>query len=78
MPISVRTFQGAEEAERALAASRSARYLGGGTLVMRAVNAGDQAFDTIVRAADPAKTIRAYARMVHAGGSPEEALALLG
>ena len=53
MPISVRTFQGAEEAERALAASRSARYLGGGTLVMRAVNAGDQAFDTIVRAADP-------------------------
>ena len=31
------------------AGSRSARFLGGGTLVMRAVNAGDQAFDTIVR-----------------------------
>jgi len=53
MPISVRTFAAAEEAERALAASRSACYLGGGTLVMRAVNAGDQAFDTIVRATDP-------------------------
>ena len=53
MPVSVRTFQGAEEAERALAASRTARYFGGGTLVMRAVNAGDQAFDTIVRATDP-------------------------
>lgn len=53
MPISVKTFQGVEEAERALAASRSARYFGGGTLVMRAVNAGDQTFDTIVRATDP-------------------------
>jgi len=53
MPVSVRTFQGAEEAERALAASRTARYFGGGTLVMRAVNAGDQTFDTIVRATDP-------------------------
>ena len=48
MPISVKTFQGVEEAERALAASRSARYFGGGTLVMRAANAGDQTFDTIV------------------------------
>lgn len=53
MPISVRTFQVAEEAERALAANRSARYFGGGTLIMRAVNNGEQAFDTIVRATDP-------------------------
>jgi CO/xanthine dehydrogenase FAD-binding subunit len=53
MPISVRTFAVAEEAERALAASRSARYFGGGTLVMRDVNAGDQGFDTIIRATDP-------------------------
>ncbi len=31
----------------------------------------------IVRSADPARTIRAYARIVHEGGTPEEALALL-
>ncbi len=53
MPISVKTFGGADEAARALAGSRSARYLGGGTLVMRAVNAGDQSFDTIIRVSDP-------------------------
>ncbi len=53
MPLSVRTFPDAAEASRALAASRSARYLGGGTLVMRAVNAGDQSFDTIIRVSDP-------------------------
>ena len=32
----------------------------------------------IVRAKDPARTIRAYARMVHEGGTPEQALAALG
>ncbi len=53
MPISVKTFPLAEEADRALAANRSARYLGGGTLVMRAINAGDQSFDMVVRATDP-------------------------
>ncbi|PZO80235.1 MAG: oxidoreductase [Mesorhizobium amorphae] len=53
MPISVRTFADAGEAARALQASRTARYLGGGTIVMRAVNAGDQSFDTIIRVSDP-------------------------
>lgn len=53
MPMTVRHFAEAGEAERALATSRSARYLGGGTLIMRAVNTGDQSFDTIIRTSDP-------------------------
>jgi CO/xanthine dehydrogenase FAD-binding subunit len=54
MPMRVETFAKVEEAARVLATSRSARFLGGGTLVMRAVNEGDQSFDTIVRSTDPA------------------------
>lgn len=49
----VETYDRLDEAARALAASRTARYLGGGTLVMRSVNYGDQSFDTIVRSRDP-------------------------
>lgn len=37
------------DAARALAGNTRARFLGGGTLVMRDVNQGDQSFDTIVR-----------------------------
>ena len=44
----VETYDRLDEAARALAGSRTARFLAGGTLVMRAVNAGDQSFDTIV------------------------------
>lgn len=59
MPMKVETYDRVEEAARALSASRSARFLGGGTLVMRAVNAGDQSFDTIIRLRDPDfRTIR--------------------
>lgn len=54
MPVRVETFARIEEAARAMAANRGARFLGGGTLVMRAVNEGDQSFDTIVRSTDPA------------------------
>lgn len=53
MPVKVETYERADEAARAFAASRSARFLGGGTLVMRAVNAGNQSFDTIIRLRDP-------------------------
>lgn len=52
MAVRVETFDRVEEAARALAASNSARFLGGGTLVMRAVNEGTQFFDTIVRTRD--------------------------
>jgi CO/xanthine dehydrogenase FAD-binding subunit len=54
MPVRVETHDRLEDAARALAASRSARFLGGGTLVMRAANAGAQAFDTIIRTRDAA------------------------
>lgn len=53
MPVRVETYDRAEDAARALAGNRSAHFLGGGTLVMRAVNAGDQSFDTIIRLRDP-------------------------
>ena len=54
MPVSVKTYPGLDEAARALAGSRSARFFGGGTLVMRAVNEGAQSFDTVIRTTDPA------------------------
>lgn len=54
MPVKVETYERVDEAARALSASRSARFLAGGTLIMRAVNAGDQSFDTIIRLRDPA------------------------
>src|SRR6266478_1991232 len=38
MPVSVRTFANSGEAAAALSTDRGARYLGGGTLVMRALN----------------------------------------
>ncbi|GMG82785.1 FAD binding domain-containing protein [Paralimibaculum aggregatum] len=54
MGLTVETYASAAEAARALAAAQDARYLGGGTLVMRAVNYGDQSFRRILRATDPA------------------------
>jgi CO/xanthine dehydrogenase FAD-binding subunit len=54
MAVTVKTFVSAGEAAGALSADRSARYLGGGTLVMRALNEGDVAISTIVRAQDQA------------------------
>jgi CO/xanthine dehydrogenase FAD-binding subunit len=51
MPITVRTFATLGDAATALAAERDARFLAGGTLVMRAVNEGDTV-STIVRSTD--------------------------
>jgi CO/xanthine dehydrogenase FAD-binding subunit len=56
MPVTVRTFANSGEAAAALSSDRSVRYLGGGTLVMRALNEGDVSISTIVRASDPALT----------------------
>ncbi len=47
--VAVDTYPTMAEAAGALA--EGSRYLGGGTIVMRAVNYGDQSFDRIVRAA---------------------------
>ena len=54
MSISVKTFASSAEAATALSGDRAARFMGGGTLIMRAVNEGDQSFNTIVLANDPA------------------------
>lgn len=54
MPVTIKTFASAAEAATALSGDRSARYLAGGTLVMRALNEGDISFSTIVRANDHA------------------------
>ena len=56
MAVIVRTFASSGEAAAALSSDRGARYLGGGTLVMRALNEGDVSISTIVRASDHALT----------------------
>jgi CO/xanthine dehydrogenase FAD-binding subunit len=56
MPVTVKTFATTSEAAAALSADRAARYLGGGTLVMRALNEGDISISTVVRANDHALT----------------------
>src|SRR6202171_6531873 len=52
MPVTVKTFATSGEAAAALSLERDARYLGGGTLVMRALNEGDLSVSTVVRATD--------------------------
>src|SRR5262245_50853204 len=54
MPVTVKTFASFGEAASALSSDRGARYLGGGTLVMRALNEGDVSISTVVRATDQA------------------------
>jgi CO/xanthine dehydrogenase FAD-binding subunit len=56
MPVTVKTFATSGEAASALSSDRGARYLGGGTLVMRALNEGDISISTVVRATDHALT----------------------
>jgi CO/xanthine dehydrogenase FAD-binding subunit len=51
--IAVRTFETLGEAASALGSEREARFFGGGTLLMRAVNEGNPPFRTIVRTTDP-------------------------
>ncbi len=52
MSLGLQSFSTVKEAEAALQAA-DARYLGGGTLVVRAANEGDLGFSTMVRATDP-------------------------
>jgi CO/xanthine dehydrogenase FAD-binding subunit len=56
MAVTVKTFSSVSEAAGALSSDRSARYLGGGTLMMRALNEGDVTISTVVRAHDQALT----------------------
>jgi CO/xanthine dehydrogenase FAD-binding subunit len=50
--ITVKNFASLADAARALTSERRARFLAGGTLVMRMVNEGDPAIETIVRSTD--------------------------
>lgn len=53
MSITVKTFARLADAAGALSSDRGARFLGGGTLIMRAVNEADPTIETIVRSTDP-------------------------
>ncbi len=53
MSVTVKTFARLADAAGALSSERNARFLGGGTLVMRAVNEADPTIETIVRSTDP-------------------------
>lgn len=54
MPITVETYETTAEAARAMGSD--ARFLAGGTLVMRDVNAGEQSFSRIIRCTDESLT----------------------
>ncbi len=51
--VDVLTCDDLGQAAHALSANRGARFFGGGTLVMRALNEGDQSITSIVRTTDP-------------------------
>ena len=53
MSVNVKTFARLADAAGALSSEHNARFLGGGTLVMRAVNEADPTIETIVRSTDP-------------------------
>lgn len=51
--VDVQTFDDLSGAAAALSTNRGAHFFGGGTLVMRALNEGDQTITSIVRTTDP-------------------------
>jgi xanthine dehydrogenase small subunit len=51
--INVKTYPRLADAAGALSSERNACFLGGGTLIMRAVNEADPAIVTIIRSTDP-------------------------
>ena len=56
MPITSIHCSTYAEAAQVLGSNPRARFHAGGTLVMRAINEGDQSFDTLVRVAEPLMT----------------------
>jgi xanthine dehydrogenase small subunit len=52
VPVTVRSYASLGEAAAALGSDREARFFGGGTLLMRAINEGNPPFRTIVRTTD--------------------------
>ena len=53
MSLTVRTFASLGEAAQALSGDRGARFLGGGTFVMRAINEGNLSITSVIRSTDP-------------------------
>ncbi|MGH7122643.1 MAG: FAD binding domain-containing protein [Acetobacteraceae bacterium] len=53
MSLALETYAATGEAASAMRARRGARYLGGGTLLVRALNEGDLAIETLIRATAP-------------------------
>lgn len=51
--LRIETYDRLDAAAQALNRARDARYLGGGTLVMRDLNDGDTRFSSIIRTTDP-------------------------
>jgi CO/xanthine dehydrogenase FAD-binding subunit len=69
MPITVQTHPDLEAAARALASDRTARFLAGGTIIMRRINDGDLSLSTIVRTTDPGfREIRPAGSRISIGG----------
>jgi CO/xanthine dehydrogenase FAD-binding subunit len=67
MPLRVETVDRTEEATRLLQANRNARIMGGGTLVMRGINAAAQSLDTLVVVRHPNREIRPSGARVEIG-----------
>jgi xanthine dehydrogenase small subunit len=68
MTLEVKTFGSMGEAAAALASDRAARFLSGGTLVMRAINEGDTTIATLVRSTDASyRQIRAEGSRIDIG-----------
>ena len=53
MPVNLRIVQGLQEAAEILASDRGAQLLGGGTLLVRAINEGTMTEGTLLRTVDP-------------------------
>jgi xanthine dehydrogenase small subunit len=53
MTVTVKTFARLADAAGALSSERGAHFLGGGTLIVRAINEADPTITTIVRSTDP-------------------------
>ncbi|HLB07207.1 MAG TPA: FAD binding domain-containing protein, partial [Alphaproteobacteria bacterium] len=68
MTLEVKTFGSMSEAAAALASDRAARFISGGTLVMRAINEGDTTIATLVRSTDASyRQIRAEGSRIDIG-----------
>ena len=48
MSYQIQTFENVEDAAKALNVNDKSRFYGGGTILMRHINEGDQSFNTII------------------------------